>query len=144
LRRIALQSGDLEGLQSFPAADKRKDPRYRWFVDNYGARCWELDAMDPNDLRAWVEAEIKELIDEEPWKRAELIERAERETLSVVMKGWGANPTPPPPPAPTPFYRGQRPQLRPEPRVQSKFKLVAKRDDHVGAGETGGASTDGE
>jgi hypothetical protein len=29
-RRIALQSGDLEGLTSFPAADKTRDPRYRW------------------------------------------------------------------------------------------------------------------
>ena len=36
LRRIALTAKQLAGLPSFPAADKRKDPRYKWFVANYG------------------------------------------------------------------------------------------------------------
>jgi hypothetical protein len=47
LRRIALTAKQLAGLPSFPASDKRKDPRYKWFVANHGPRCWELDAMDP-------------------------------------------------------------------------------------------------
>lgn len=38
LTRIALTAGQLERLPSFPAADKRKDPRYRWFVTNHGRR----------------------------------------------------------------------------------------------------------
>jgi hypothetical protein len=51
VRRIALTVEQLEGLPSFAAATKRKDPRYNWFVANHGRQCWELDAMDPNDLR---------------------------------------------------------------------------------------------
>src|SRR5262249_1486813 len=58
LRRIALTREHVRDLPSFPASDKRKDPRYRWFCENFGARCWELDAMDPNDLRRCVEQEI--------------------------------------------------------------------------------------
>ena len=58
VRRIALTPEHLSGLSSFPATDKRKDPRYKWFRSNYGDRCWELDAMDPNDLRDCVEREI--------------------------------------------------------------------------------------
>jgi hypothetical protein len=50
LKRIALTREQVRSLPSFPATDKRKDPRYKWFVSNYGKRCWELDAMDPNDL----------------------------------------------------------------------------------------------
>ena len=34
-------------VPGFPAADKRADPRYRWYVGRYGARCWELDALSP-------------------------------------------------------------------------------------------------
>jgi hypothetical protein len=49
LKRIALTSDQVRNLPSFPA--KRKDPRYRWFIENYGRTCWELDALDPNDLR---------------------------------------------------------------------------------------------
>src|SRR5262245_39802950 len=63
LRRIALTRGQVRGLPSFSATDKRKDPRYRWFRSNYGHRCWELDAMDPNDLRDCVEREIERLIE---------------------------------------------------------------------------------
>ena len=57
----------MRGLPSFPAADKRKDPRYKWFVANHGDRCWELDAMDPNDLRDCVEQEIRRLIEPVAW-----------------------------------------------------------------------------
>ena len=60
LKRIALTREHVRGLPSFPVADKKKDPRYNWFVTNYGGRCWELDAMDPNDLRDCVEKAIVE------------------------------------------------------------------------------------
>ena len=63
LRRIALTREQLPGLTSFPATDKRKDPRYKWFTANYGTSCWELDAMDPRDLRDCVEGEIRKLIE---------------------------------------------------------------------------------
>ena len=32
LKRIALTREQVSGLPSFPATDKRKDPRYKWFV----------------------------------------------------------------------------------------------------------------
>jgi hypothetical protein len=53
VRRIALTREQVRDLPSFPATDKVKDKRYKWFVANYGKRCWELDAMDPNALRDW-------------------------------------------------------------------------------------------
>ena len=75
-------------LPSFPATDKQKDPRYRWFRDNYGDRCWELDAMDPNDLRDCVEESIKELIEPVAWNRCEIVNRAEQESLKTILAGW--------------------------------------------------------
>jgi hypothetical protein len=69
IKRIALTRADCVGLPSFPAADKgpkpgkKGDTRYPWFVRNYGHECWELDAMDPNDLRVRVEAAIHEHIE---------------------------------------------------------------------------------
>ena len=47
VRRIALIREQVSDLPSFPAADKKKDPRHDWFVENYGKRCWELDAIGP-------------------------------------------------------------------------------------------------
>jgi hypothetical protein len=89
LKRIALTREHLNGLLSFPATDKRKDPRYPWFVKNYGKRCWELDAMDPNDLRACVKREIKKLIEPVAWKRCEVVNRAEQESLKTILQKWG-------------------------------------------------------
>ena len=91
LTRIALTAEQLEGLPSFPAADKKKDPRYKWFVANHGHRCWELDAMDPNDLRDCVETAILELIEPVAWKRCELINRAEQESLKTILQKWGGS-----------------------------------------------------
>jgi hypothetical protein len=89
LRRIALTREHVNGLPSFPAADKRKDPRYKWFVANYGGQCWELDAMDPNDLRNCVEKAIIELIEPVAWERDEVVNRAEQESLKTVLASWG-------------------------------------------------------
>jgi hypothetical protein len=89
LKRIALTPKQLAGLPSFPASDKRKDPRYKWFVANHGKRCWEIDAMNPNDLREIVKREIVKLIDPVEWERCKLVNEAERESLETVMSKWG-------------------------------------------------------
>jgi hypothetical protein len=88
LSRVALTERQLAGLPSFSVADKRKDPRYRWFVENFGNECWELDALDPNDLRACVEQEINEYIEPAAWSRCKVTEAAERESIIEVMNAW--------------------------------------------------------
>lgn len=90
LRRIALLPKHLTGLSSFPAATKKKDTRYKWFVSNFGDHCWELDAMDPNDLRNVVETAIGAEIEMEAWKRCEMAQRAEQESLQTVLDSWQA------------------------------------------------------
>jgi hypothetical protein len=88
LRRIALCPEHLPGLPSFPASDKKRDPRYRWFVRNYGKFCWELDALDPNTLREIVRQAIEAEIELEAWNRCATIEQAERESLRTVLDSW--------------------------------------------------------
>ena len=90
--RIALTEEQTLRLPSFPASDKRKDPRYKWFIENFGNRCWEIDALDPNVLRACVEEEIKSLIEPESWKRCEVVNRAERLPLRHVLAAWAKGP----------------------------------------------------
>jgi hypothetical protein len=89
VKRIALTREQVRDLPSFPASDKKKDTRYSWFVKHHGTRCWELDAMDPNDLRDCVEEAIKEQIDPIAWERCELVNQAELESLRTVLSKWG-------------------------------------------------------
>jgi hypothetical protein len=44
--------------------------------------------MDPNALRACVKREIKKLIEPVAWKRCEVVNRAERESLKTGMEAW--------------------------------------------------------
>jgi hypothetical protein len=88
INRIALTRDQVVGLPAFPAADKRKDPRYKWFIQNFGDRCWEIDALDPNILRNRVEEEIKSLIEPEAWARCETVDRAQRNSLREFLTNW--------------------------------------------------------
>ena len=60
---------------------KASDPRSKKFK----GESVELDAIPPRKLRKLVEACITSLIDEEQWRRAELIEAQERKTLDTVV-----------------------------------------------------------
>lgn len=89
LQRIALVENDCTShLPSFRAAEKRKDPRYRWFVDRYGGTCWELDAMDPNVLRDRVRDAILGLIDRDAWSHCLTVQHAERESLKTFFENF--------------------------------------------------------
>jgi hypothetical protein len=80
--RIAFTEADTSSLPSFDA--KTTDPRYDWYVENYGDEAWELDAMDPNDLRDRVREEIEFYVDAEAWERHKLVETAQRETVKTI------------------------------------------------------------
>lgn len=88
LKRIALTVDQLSGLPSFSASDKKNDKRYGWFVKNFGDRCWELDALDPNDLRDRVELEIQALIEPVAWNRCAIVNQAEQESLQTILSDW--------------------------------------------------------
>jgi hypothetical protein len=91
VERIALLRSDCDALGRRPAfnvSEKKKDPRAPWFRMNYGQWCWELDALDPNDLRARVEEEINNHIEDEAWERCKVVDRAERESLRHVLDQW--------------------------------------------------------
>jgi hypothetical protein len=86
--RIALHRGDVDDLPTFPASDKKRDPRYEWFIKRHGKDCCELDAMDPNDLRNRVERQIDAEIECEAWARCEVVNKAEQESLRSVLDSW--------------------------------------------------------
>jgi hypothetical protein len=90
LKRIALTGEHVLGLPSFPASDKAKDTRFKWFTGRYGDSCWELDALDPNVLRECVEKEIKSLIEPEAWERCLRINAAEKKNLKEFLCEWNS------------------------------------------------------
>lgn len=94
INRIALTKDDVlddkgkEKLPSFPAKDKEKDPRYNWFVANYGEKCWELDALSPVTIRQRVENEIIKMLDMDIWNRSLHIEKVEVDAFYHYQDSW--------------------------------------------------------
>ena len=96
LKRIALTTDQArsQSLRSFSvetkggSATKRGDPRYKWFKQNFGDECWELDAMDPRQLRELVENEINALIDRASWDEQEAFERREKLAIETQLRWW--------------------------------------------------------
>ena len=88
LKRIALTADQTGSLRSFPAESKSKDTRFKWFITNYGNQCWELDAMDPRDLRRLVETEIDALIDHELWQQQEAHQEREKKSIEFLLRWW--------------------------------------------------------
>lgn len=93
--RIALLEEDLaSGLPWFDLNSKRSDPRLNWFLktsaSRHGSRCWELDALDPRDLRRRVEGAVLAYIDTAAWERSALAEQAEQESLNVYYSHYEA------------------------------------------------------
>jgi hypothetical protein len=94
--RVALTVDDVlnGGLPSFPASDKRSDPRYRWFRASYGDRCWEIDAMHPTTLRDRVRDAIRRHIEPVAWARCARAQEAETDSLQTVLDTWPTRGTP--------------------------------------------------
>jgi hypothetical protein len=94
-RRIALtpeliRTHDLPG---FDVETKKKDTRYRWYRSSQGARAWELDALNPNVLRAVVEDTIRGYIDRDAWEQSRLVEQAETDSLKPILDRWTGKPS---------------------------------------------------
>lgn len=126
IERIALLRRDCAMLGERPAfsvEEKRKDPRAPWFRKTYGQLCWELDAMDPNDLRSRVEQEIKYHIEPEAWERCRIINEAEQESLRHVLDQWNAS-------APASELRQEEREL---PLQRQENSNLAHADDEIAA-----------
>lgn len=63
--RVALTDGDIVNLPPNPT--KASDSRAASYIAQYGERCWELDALPPNELKSRVRQAIESYIDKEEW-----------------------------------------------------------------------------
>lgn len=61
---------------------KLSDPRAGWYVENYGRKSWELDALPPNELIKIITANVEKLIDVELYEDQLAEEENQKNTIS--------------------------------------------------------------
>jgi hypothetical protein len=84
-QRLAITPYDFvnANLLGFPV--KRTSAGWREYLETYGDRCVEVDALDPEVIRHRIRKAIEQHIDEAEWEALKLIEEQERETLKETM-----------------------------------------------------------
>lgn len=84
-RRLAVEPEHFERYDIIPLAPKQRDRRYAKFLDRYGPRCAEVEAVPATDLREMVRAAIEGHIPADQWARLRDVEERERAQWHEVM-----------------------------------------------------------
>jgi len=83
VERVALSYGQVIDYNLSPNPTKLADPRSEEYVAEFGNQCWELDAIDPNDLQRIVKEAITKYINEKAWIQTIEEQEQEREQLQI-------------------------------------------------------------
>lgn len=81
VQRIALTHDQVQRYNLTPNPTKTADPRATEYLEKFGNQCWELDAIDPNELQRLESEAIRSHIATETWNQTLEQQRQEREEL---------------------------------------------------------------
>lgn len=85
--RIALTYNQVQQYTLIPNFAKVTDTRARAYIKEYGPNCWELDAIEPNELIRLCTTSVGELIvDLKAWEDAKQNEQKERNQLTKKLR----------------------------------------------------------
>ena len=84
---LALTMEQIEEYDLPPNPSKVSDPRQAWYVEQYGNKSWELDALRPEILRDLVYSRIKDWLDKDKYDR---MRDGEKEDMVKLRRGLGA------------------------------------------------------
>ena len=84
--RLGVTPEQFEQFNMIALEPKKKDKRYKEFVDRYGPKCAEVEAIPASELRDMVRTAIERHIPPEQWARLQEVERTEKRQWSQVME----------------------------------------------------------
>jgi hypothetical protein len=86
--RLALNMDQVEQYKPPPNPAKATDARFQAYLETYGEKSWELDALDPATLSALVEAAVQRYRDPSAWQKVVKQEIEERAVLRASSDHW--------------------------------------------------------
>lgn len=86
--RIALNYDQIETYNPPPNPTKLKDTRSAAYMREFGATCWELDALEPAVLDALITDKIEDYIDMEEYRVHEAKQEEQRRELTKCSSNW--------------------------------------------------------
>lgn len=86
--RLALNADQIKRYKPPPNPAKLTDSRATGYIEKFGSKSWELDALDPKVIDELISAEIETYVDFENWKASVLREEAARKKIAAMAKAW--------------------------------------------------------
>lgn len=86
IERIALNMPQVRQYNPPPNPAKLTDSRSGGYIRTFGSSSWELDALEPNVLRALITRQIEQLIDEDEWQARVAFESDGQKTLTAFSE----------------------------------------------------------
>jgi hypothetical protein len=72
-------------LLGFPVKNTVSGQRRQRYIRSFGNRCVEVDALEPNEIRALVRRAIEGHIDQDEWRKLQETERLEKQTIRELV-----------------------------------------------------------
>lgn len=87
--RLALNWPQIEQFNPPPNPAKMTDSRAADYVDKYGDKSWELDALPPNVVHDLIRDAVGKLRDQKKWDAALAEEAEDLDTLDIIIEEQG-------------------------------------------------------
>lgn len=91
VERIALNMDQVRRFKLPPNPAKEADSRFGRYVEQYGNKSWELDALSPKFIAELLESHFKKFIDQELWQENREREREEKIKITKLLGGVAKN-----------------------------------------------------
>jgi len=88
VNRIALNMDQVNKYNPPPNPAKLADPRADLYIEMFGDKSWELDALEPKTIEALIRKTVGKVRDERLWRIAMRKEINQRELLQEVSNNW--------------------------------------------------------
>jgi len=88
IHRIALNMDQIEEYDPPPNPAKLTDARAAGYIEKFGYKSWELDALEPSVITQLITDTVVELRDQEAWEQISIEEDKHKEQLSACAKKW--------------------------------------------------------
>jgi hypothetical protein len=86
VRRIGLTIDQVKKYNPPPNPAKQTDSRFFGYIEKYGDKSWELDALSPEVINAIISKHVAEVVEKEEWSKRELLLRMQRGYLKNLTK----------------------------------------------------------
>jgi hypothetical protein len=83
--RLGVTANQIKQYGLLPLAPKKRDRRYKQFIEEHGAKCAEVDAIEANELRRMTEEFITNYIPSDEWEHLQRVEALERDTFDKTL-----------------------------------------------------------